>query len=380
MNNNLKLITKATSGILELDPPGELRIPVCGQCCLKKPGDRVQKGELVATSIYPFDANTHSPAAGLVTEVRPEAVCVTVSEDQTVEPEKTELDILFGDELNLALRGLGVPTGGLARSRAIVAVSLEQEPGISVNSAIMASDSKRPALGLKTVMDMTGAEKACLVAPKGMGHCLAGTKTIEVDPRYPAGLKPMAIKAATGEEHPYATKAFTLRELYLIGLAATIREPVTKTILSVNGKTVLAPVGMRIRDLLDKFDIQVGELDRVVLGGPMLGEAAYTLDAGITKNTTGITVVKHGDFPAFTDNQCLNCGECRLVCPARLRPDMLSRYGEFGFHEKCLDENLAHCVECGLCSYVCPAGRPVLQLIRLSVQELKAQGFNFIAW
>ena len=68
--------------------------------------------------------------------------------------------------------------------------------------------------------------------------------------------------------------------------------------------------------------------------------------------------------------ECVACGSCSAICPARLRPDMLSRYAEFGLHDRCYDEYITSCLECGLCGYVCIARRPVLQYIRLAKEKL----------
>ena len=72
----------------------------------------------------------------------------------------------------------------------------------------------------------------------------------------------------------------------------------------------------------------------------------------------------------FDATQCINCGACVLICPARLSPSMLSRNAEFALHERCRDEHVDCCLECGLCGYVCIARRPVLQYIRLAKHKL----------
>ena len=54
----------------------------------------------------------------------------------------------------------------------------------------------------------------------------------------------------------------------------------------------------------------------------------------------------------------------------RLRPNMLSRYSEFGQYERCRGEYIDACIECGMCGYVCPARRPMQQFFRMAKLNL----------
>ena len=95
------------------------------------------------------------------------------------------------------------------------------------------------------------------------------------------------------------------------------------------------------------------------------------LARGLDKHTTGVFVVEADSIPPLDgDSQCVNCGACALVCPARLAPDMLSRYAEFAKYDRCRAGHIEACMECGLCGYVCIARRPVLQYIRLAKHKL----------
>ena len=103
----------------------------------------------------------------------------------------------------------------------------------------------------------------------------------------------------------------------------------------------------------------------------MRGTALPDLRAGISKNTYGLCVIGSNQVPPLDgDAACIGCGECVRVCPARLQPDMLSRYSEFGMDDKCLGLHIEVCMECGLCTYACPARRPVLQYLRMARERL----------
>lgn len=109
------------------------------------------------------------------------------------------------------------------------------------------------------------------------------------------------------------------------------------------------------------------------MGGPLTGEAVYSLKHGVSPDTQAITILKANKEPTVKDNPCVGCGECVIKCPARLEPNMISRHSEFGLYENTLTYNIASCIECGLCGYWCKAQRPMLQYIRLAKKELAAK-------
>ena len=59
------------------------------------------------------------------------------------------------------------------------------------------------------------------------------------------------------------------------------------------------------------------------------------------------------------------------VCPMGLLPNMISVLSENNKHEGTLRYNIADCVECGSCVYVCPAKRPIVGQIKYSKFEIR---------
>ena len=131
-------------------------------------------------------------------------------------------------------------------------------------------------------------------------------------------------------------------------------------------------IGTPLSAILDHVGIEVQSGDRVILDGPMRGQAVYSLDDGVSRDTYGVTVVKKDAFPVITDDPCINCGECVLHCPARVLPHMISKYAEYSLFENTEAYGIRSCFECGLCSFYCVSRRPLLQYIRLAKKELSA--------
>jgi len=110
-------------------------------------------------------------------------------------------------------------------------------------------------------------------------------------------------------------------------------------------------------------------VNRVFLGGPMMGAAASTLDISITKGTSGVV--------AFTDSEaerthrkvypCIRCGYCLEACPLFLNPAKLGILAANQEHAPMAEEfRLMDCFECGACSFVCPSHIPLVQQFRVA--------------
>ncbi|MBW2066076.1 MAG: 4Fe-4S dicluster domain-containing protein, partial [Deltaproteobacteria bacterium] len=164
----------------------------------------------------------------------------------------------------------------------------------------------------------------------------------------------------------------------VVSLARAIDEekiPVHK-ILTVIGKDnsrvhAKVRIGTPVKDLLDGLNMEAGERDRVVLGGPMTGRAVYSPeDTPISRDTDAIMVQDAADIILSEVTPCVNCGECVRVCPAKMPVNMLIRYLENGLIEDAAhDYDLLSCIECGLCSYVCIARIPLFHYIMFGKHE-----------
>jgi electron transport complex protein RnfC len=100
-----------------------------------------------------------------------------------------------------------------------------------------------------------------------------------------------------------------------------------------------------------------------------MGYAQPDLDAPITRETDGVTVIPSNEVVPFSDAPCINCGRCVEVCPVFIPVNLVGRYAEFGFFEKAVSMGSGACVECGLCAYVCPSRRPLVQYMRFANKE-----------
>ena len=72
--------------------------------------------------------------------------------------------------------------------------------------------------------------------------------------------------------------------------------------------------------------------------------------------------------------QCIRCGKCVQVCPAKLSPVLIKDHIEQVESLKTLEVN--RCVECGLCSYICPSKIFVREYVKLAKEKLRESEEN----
>lgn len=365
---NLALLVNGSGAPRDADIR-EVHLPLNGRLPQAACGDKVPRGARIAESLDPDMGDLHAPFAGEILSVSSEHVAILADgRPDTVDP----VDLSQGscEALIAQIKGLGIALAGLRPAKTLVVGGLEQEPAIGVAGSLLAHRRETLERGLELARRCVAPEKTVLVLPKGATAALAGCETLFAAPAYPNGLAPLAVKAATGRENPADAVCLAAHELFALGRVAETGLPLSETAISVGEAVFVAKIGTPAGELLKAAGLKADDGDRVVLGGPMRGRALYSLAQGIGQVDYGLFVIGRKDFPPVSDAPCLNCGECAMVCPARILPGMLSRFAEFKLFEKAGDYHLDACIDCGLCGFVCPGRRPVLQYIRLAKKEL----------
>lgn len=269
----------------------------------------------------------------------------------------------------------------------IIVNGAECEPYLTSDYRRLLEESDKVVMGLKVALKLFDHAKGIIgiednkpEAIRIMKEKTANEPDIEVKElktKYPQGGERCLIYATTGRSINSSMLpadagciVHNVDTIFSIYMAVIEGKPLTKRIVTVTGDGVKEPgnfyvwLGTNYRQLLEAAGGPVGEPEKYISGGPMMGFAMYSLDVPVVKGSSSLLVFKEDVVSKLETSACIRCGRCGDGCPSHLLPAKLagfaSRNDEAGF----LKFDGMECVECGSCSYVCPAKRPLTQQIK----------------
>ncbi len=214
--------------------------------------------------------------------------------------------------------------------------------------------------------------------------------TVEVLPvKYPQGAEKMLITALLGREIPSRGLPLDVHTVCVnVGTAAEIGRSLPlgtglhERVVTVGGPAIKnkgnyrIPIGTTLRFILETVGTE-DDISMVVMGGPMMGNAASSLEIPITKGSTGVIALTERETGRMRERQqfpCIRCGFCVDACPIFLNPSQLGILADHGDYQAMRDQHhLMDCFECGCCTYVCPSHIPLVQNFRIAKASLKRQ-------
>lgn len=406
--------------VRKLKAPDEVSIPLSQHIgapsrVAVEVGQQLKAGEVIGEASGFVSVPVHSPVSGRVLAISdlpntmgklvPAVVIRNDGRDEWVDlPDNPGYMDASPEELKEKIRNAGIVGMGGAAFPTHVKLSppvekpidiaiingSECEPYLTADHKMMLESPSEMIEGLKIIMKVLGVSKGVVGieenkpdAVSAVTDALSGEEGIEVVTlavKYPQGAEKMLIKAVTGREVPSGGLPMDVGAVVQnVGTAIAIYDacrygkPLIERVVTVTGLgiskpgNILARIGTPIRELLEESGGFVNGPVKVVLGGPMMGFAQYSLDVPVTKGTSGILVLSEGEYVSSEEyDACIRCGRCINACPMGLMPSMLSLLSEKEFYEETKDYNLFDCFECGTCTYVCPSKRPIVQHIRLA--------------
>ena len=264
--------------------------------------------------------------------------------------------------------------------KSIVVLGADRDLQTITGQYIIKSRISAVKTGIDILRKISGVQNIVLVVAQHQvqvaGTAAAGVRS--VDAHYPSAHPEMIIRHLLAEQAEQGQIAFLNAEAVAgIGTAYHTGElPLEKLITMVKKdgtrQLVSAPVGTHAADILDALNEQIAHGDRLIMGGPMTGDAVYSLEHPVEPDTDVIMVQDKAAIVEGTDTPCTNCGECVRICPANIPVNELVRLLDAGEYEQAAEQAaLFSCIECGLCAYVCESRIPIFQFIRLAKHAVK---------
>jgi len=272
----------------------------------------------------------------------------------------------------------------------------ECEPYLTSDHRLMVEQPERIATGADIIRRALGAKAVRLgieenkpdairALEKALSALDGDVEIAVLRTQYPQGAEKMLVEAVTGRVVPPGSLPLHVGcVVQNVGTAIAVWEAVaegrvqTDAILTVSGRGVLrpanvrVPVGTPVAEVLDFCGGLTADVERVVVGGPMMGVAQHDLASPVVKACSGILALTGAELgPQLEPGQCLRCARCVEACPVHLVPSRLARLGEKGRVEEARDQGIEVCMECGTCAFACPAGLPLVQWLRLAKQQVR---------
>ena len=208
-------------------------------------------------------------------------------------------------------------------------------------------------------------------------------RVVTLPSRYAIGSEKQLIKACTGREVrsgqlPADAGCIVHNVDTIIGIErAVVRgRPIMRRVLTLAGGAVANPgnykvrLGMSFQQVIDATGGFKEEPTKIIAGGAMMGTAVYTTELPIVKTTSGITCLTAAEAPVPKEDPCIRCARCVNTCPIGLMPLVLNAHAIKNNEDAFVENNGMDCIECGSCSYVCPAKRHLVQSIRFQKRQI----------
>ena len=416
----------ATMPAVKMPAPSVVTIPTAmhigkpASPCVKV-GDEVFVGTLIAEQDGFISAPVYSSVSGkvkAVTEVLlpSGASCpaVKIESDGNMTPNPAIAPPIVNDKASLVeaikksgtvgLGGAGfpsyvkfnVPDG--KKVEALIINGAECEPYITSDTRTMIDKSEDMYRGIATICKHLDIENVIIGIEANKAEAIAKMQELaSSDARikvavlpsvYPQGGEKVLVYHTTGKVIPAGKLPLDVGVIVsncttvaAIGNYIDTGMPLVSKCITVDGgsiaspKNVIAPIGTPVSEVIDFAGGFNGDPYMVLLGGPMMGSAIEDLDTPVMKSTNAILGLTSAEAKPKRETACIHCGACISHCPFSLNPRAYM-YAYKKDDVETLDKlRVDLCMECGCCSFSCPAGKPLVEINKLS----KAKVRNYLA-
>ena len=412
-----------------MTPPPQVVIPMIQHIGapnkpLVQKGDYVTMGQKIGESPAPVSAPVHASVSGKVVAVEPrphplgDMILSVVIENDYKDTPCTDLAPLTEEQLKdsdailerireagvVGMGGAMFPTafkirGGIGKVDKLVINGAECEPYLNGDHLTMLNYPEQLLKGIELVRIASCLDKCYYGIEKNKQDAIDllnslhpekyGIEIVPEEVKYPQGAEKMQVKAVTGREvkpggipSGVGANVVSTRTCYAIYQACYEGKPVIERIVTVAGSAMKAPtniltrVGTPFEYIAEQCGGFVKTPRKIVLGGPMMGICATSLEAPNIKGTAGVLFFTEEEDRHEDEPTCIRCGKCITVCPMNLEPVFMYMYYSKGDFENMAKYHITDCFECGSCAFNCPARMPLTHAFKTAKLMFQAKAMK----
>jgi electron transport complex protein RnfC len=128
-------------------------------------------------------------------------------------------------------------------------------------------------------------------------------------------------------------------------------------------------IGTRIGEVFAECGGFTEKPRRIATGSPLLGRQVLNLDEPVVKTSFAVFAILENQSGISAPQNCIGCGDCRMVCPVGLDPEELFKKIEGGNSRSPVGDRARECHGCGCCDVVCPSRLPLSSVILSAAGE-----------
>lgn len=386
-------------------------------------GDTVLKGQAIAINNGFLSSFLHAPTSGEIVAIESHGVphpsglddiCIQLQPDgkeswTTLNPLENWLSLPTADVVShlaemgiVGMGGAGFPTqvklAGATKHtiHELIINAAECEPYITADDTLIREKTEQLIKGIQVLQTLISAERTIIGIEDNKSTAIkllvdeidrskAKIDVVVMPTKYPSGGEKQLIQLITGKEVPSGQLPADIGVMCQnVGTCVAVYDaiyagkPLISRITTLTGdameqaQNVEVLLGTPIAHLLNFASLNAKKLERLVMGGPMMGFTITDNQIPVVKTTNCILAASAQELPTPPPEQaCIRCGMCEQACPASLLPQQLLWFSKSQEHDKAEHHNLFDCIECGACSYVCPSSIPLVQYYRHSKSAIR---------
>jgi len=264
----------------------------------------------------------------------------------------------------------------------------ECEPYLTSDHRLMLEEPEKILKGMEILVKVLGAKTAAIGiennkpdAVKIMRQTINKLKlpyrVYALHVKYPQGAEKQLIKSVVNRRVPAGGLPMDVGcVVQNVGTAAAVydavayKKPLVERVVTVTGegisesKNVRVPIGTSFQHLFEFCGGMTEGAGKIIMGGPMMGLAQSSLEAPVIKGTSGLVVFTEKQSHRQLEKPCISCAHCVDSCPMKLMPKMIGLLVQHERFDQLEDYHVLDCIECGSCAFVCPARINLVHLIK----------------